>query len=329
MGKSFFIPIVILFLVSFCYADETREIEEKTFTLKSGSLISITADEGEILINSWNKDEVYLKMTKRAWARSRKEAQHFLENITVKLYESHNKLTIKEIDRDRGDFRFSDLFDRDFWEGGGYGTCVDFELKVPKEVDLKIACDEGNVNVKDIRGHIQVEVDEGDVDISKLFSDDIQIYVDEGDIYLSDIENTERGFVNIETDEGEIIIQRSNLGEVDIDSDEGDIKINTEKLYRSWISTDEGDIEVSFQPVGNTDYRFETDEGDIEISIPEDSNFDVRLQSSEGRIDTDFDLQVYKRDEGEFVDGVIGKRKGGNYLKAYTDEGYIVLLKKR
>ncbi|MFO7889685.1 MAG: DUF4097 family beta strand repeat-containing protein [bacterium] len=329
MGKRFFFHLIIFFLVSFCYADEITEIEEKTFPLKLGSLISITADEGEIFISSWDKDEVYLKMTKRAWARNRREAECFLKNITVKIYETYDKLTIKEVKRDRGGFRFSDLFDRDFWEGGGYGTCVDFELKVPEDIDLKIGCDEGDVEIRDVRGNLQVEVDEGDVNVSKIISDDIQIYVDEGDIYLSEIDNTEKGFLNIETDEGEIIVQGGSLGEVDIDSDEGDITINVKRLFRSWISTDEGDIEMSFQPVGNADYRFETDEGDIKITIPENSNINVRLQSSEGRIDTDFDLNVYDRSDGEVVDGVIGKGEKSNYLKAYTDEGYIILLKKR
>jgi hypothetical protein len=96
---------------------------------------------------------------------------------------------------------------------------------------------------------------------------------------------------------------------------------------RSWISTDEGDIEVSYYPQENGDYRFETDEGDIEITVPKNSDIDVRLQTSEGRIDTEFDLEVYDRDDGEAVDGIIGKNL--SYLKAYTDEGYIVLLKKK
>ncbi len=327
MVKQKFFIIIILFLFSLCQADEIKKIEERNFSLKPGSLISLTADEGDIIVSSWNKNEVYLKMTKRAWGRSRKETEYFLDNIIVKIQQTHGKLTIKEVKRDRRDFSFSDLFDGDFWERGGYGTCVDFELKVPEDINLKIGCDEGDVDIDGIKGDLSIEIDEGDIDISKIVSKDIQIYVDEGNVYLSEIDNSEKGFLNIKTDEGEIIIQGGNLGEVDIDSDEGDIVINTGYLSRSWIATDEGDIEVYFQPIQNADYRFETDEGDIEIAIPEDSNIDVRLQTSEGRIDTEFDLEVYDRDEGEAVDGVIGKNL--SYLKAYTDEGYIALLKKK
>ena len=327
MIKRIFSAMMVVFIFSFCRAEEIEKVEEKNFSLKPGSLISIAADEGDIMVSSWDKDNVFLKMTKRAWGRSRKEAEHFLENITVKIYQSDDKLTIKEVERDQRDFRFSDLFDHDFWESGGYGTSVDFELKVPENINVKLGCDEGDVEVTEIKGEINIEVDEGDITVSNVISEDIQIYVDEGDIYLTEIENSEKGFLNIETDEGDIVIRGGNLGEVDIDSDEGDILINTNTLVRSWISTDEGDIELWFLPLENGDYRLETDEGDIEITLPEDSDIDVRLQTSEGRIDTEFSLEVYDRDEGESVDGVIGKNL--SYLKAYTDEGHIVLLKKR
>jgi len=327
MIKKINVLIFIFFIFSFCQADEIQKVEEKNFTLRSGSLISLTADEGDIIVNSWDKDKVYLKMTKRAWGRSRKEAEHFLESIAIKIFQSQDRLTIKEVDRNHRNFRISDLFDGDFWESGGYGTCVDFELKVPEHIDLNINCDEGDVEVNTIKGDLTIEVDEGDVDITKVISEDIQIFIDEGDVYLSEIRNSENGFINIETDEGEVIIQGGSFREVDIDSDEGDIMINTGNIFRSWISTDEGDIEVSFQPMDNADYRFETDEGDIEIAIPEDSNIDVRLETEEGRINTDFDLPIRDRDDGEIADGVIGEKKC--YLKVYTDEGYIILLKKR
>jgi len=327
MVKKITLMIFILFIFSLSQADEIQNVEEKSFTLKPGSLISLTADEGEIVVDSWDKDEVYLKMTKRAWGRSRKEAEQFLKSITVKIFQSSDKLTIKEVERNHRNFRISDLFDGDFWESGGYGTCIDFELKVPENIDLKINCDEGDVEINSINGDVNIEVDEGDINITRVISEDIQIFVDEGDVYLSEINNSEDGFVNIETDEGEIIVHSGNFGEIDIDSDEGDIMINTTSLYRSWISTDEGDIEVSFHPIENADYRFETDEGDIEVTIPEDSDIDVRLETREGRINTDFDLQIYDRDEGEIADGVIGDKT--SYLKVYTDEGYIVLLKKR
>lgn len=326
MVKRILCLMAVFSIFTLCRAEEITQVEEKNFKLKPGSLIFVAADEGDILVSSWAKDNVYLKMTKRAWGRSRQEAEHLLENVTVQIYQNDNKLAIKEVERDRRDFRLSDLFDQDFWESGGYGASIDFELKVPYNINLKISGDEGDVEIREVKGEINIEVDEGDVTGSKILSEDVQIYVDEGDIYLSELVIGEKGLLNIETDEGDIVIRGGNLGEIDIESDEGDILIDTNSLAGSWVSSDEGDIEVSFQPLENGAYRFETDEGDIEIALPEDSNIDVQLQASEGRIDTDFGLEVYDRDEGEALDGVIGKNL--SYLKAYTDEGYIVLLKK-
>lgn len=317
---------IIMLPLFFCTAWEVRKIEEKSFNFESGGMISISADRGDVIVSSWKKEVVALKMIKTAWGRDKHEAELFLKNIDVKIHKTNNRLVIKEIDINKRNFNFFDLFDSDFWKSGGYGSRVDFELRVPESVNLKIECDEGDVNVTGISGGLSVELDEGDLDVSNIISEDIQIFIDEGDVFLSEIENSENGFVNIEADEGSIIINGNILGEADIDVDEGDIVIRNVSLSRCWLVSDEGNIELDFFPLEEGDYRLETDEGDIEINIPDDSNLGIRMQTNEGRIDTDFSLNKWDRDDGEVVDGIIGRKLA--YLKAFTDEGYISLRKK-
>ena len=319
-------------LLSLCSATvgwcvEVEKVEEKTFSLSSGGNIVVKANEGSILIKTWEKEKVLLKMTKRAWGRNRREAERLLEEIEVRIQTGRDRLVIKELDR-RGEdrFNFFDLFDGEFWREKGWRSGrVDFELTVPEKVRLDLESDEGDVEVTGTEGKLIIQVDEGEVEIEDVVSDHVEVNVDEGDISLYSINDRDQGLWKLETDEGDIFVEEGTVREVDLSSDEGEIVLKHVQTYRFWLTTDEGDIQVDFQPIKGGSYRMETDEGDLEIFVPEDADLRVKLRTYEGRIESDFDLSVRDRDDGEVMEGVIGRNNG--LLRAFTDEGDVILRK--
>jgi DUF4097 and DUF4098 domain-containing protein YvlB len=306
---------------------EVEKVEEKTFDFSSGGSISVMADDGSITIKTWNRESVHLRMTKRAWGRSRHEAERLLEDIDVRIQESRNRLVIKELDRDYDNhFNFFDIFDGDFWrEKGWRSVVVDFELTVPQKVELRLQTDEGDIEVSGTDGKLTVDVDEGEVDLEDVVSDYVQIGIDEGDISFHRVKDRGQGLWKIDADEGSIFIEEGSMKEVDVETDEGEIILRNVITPRFWLRTDEGDIEADFRPTEGGSYRMETDEGDLEIYIPEDTDLDVRLQTYEGRIDSDFDLYLRSHDDGESAEGMIGR--GNGRLKALADEGDIIFRK--
>jgi len=304
---------------------QVEKVEEKTFMLAFGGTIIVRGNEGSIIIKSWDREQVHLKMTKRAWGRNRREAERLLEEIEVRIQETRNRLNIKEMERYREDnFNFSDLFDGEFWrEKGRRSGSVDFELTVPREVQLRLRTDEGDIELSGTKGELTIDVDEGEVNVEDVVSDNVQINVDEGDIYLFKVDDGGDGLWKIDSDEGAIFIEDGRLKEIDASSDEGEIVLRAVHSYRFWLATDEGDIETDFYPEEGGSYRMETDEGDVDISIPENANLEVKLQTYEGRIDSDFDLPIRERGDGEVMVGVLGRREGT--LRAFTDEGDIIL----
>ena len=324
-----FIILSLAALCSLAWSANAKKVEEKTFRFTAGGDISIYGDEGSIIVTTWDKDEVYLKMTKRAWGRSQKEADELLAHIEVDIRESKGRLVIKELDfRNNTRFNFFDLFDGDFWrEKGWRSKQVEFELKVPVNVHLKLRSDEGDVEVTGTNGGLIIAVDEGNVSLETIVSQDLEIQVDEGNVKLIDIRSEDRGYWKMSTDEGAIRIEDGNVDEADIHSDEGNIYLKDITIERFWLSTDEGDIVADFIPKQGGQYRMETDEGDCEIRLSDDLGLHVRIQSDEGRIDTDFDLKCRRLDDGELCEGVIGTTEEGS-LRAYTDEGEIFLIKR-
>lgn len=320
--------LMIMGTAAVAWSTEVSRVEEKTFKMSADGSVAVIGDEGSIVVNSWDKEEVYLKMTKRAWGRNRREAERLLDLIEIRIQESRDRLIIKEVDRRHDShFNFFDLFDGDFWREKGWRSgVVDFELTVPRRVQLKLQCDEGDVDVTRTEGRLKIDVDEGNVDLEDVSSEHVNILVDEGDVTLSQIRDEGQGLWKVETDEGIIVVEDGDVDEVDVSTDEGEIILRYVKAYRFWLSTDEGDIEIDFQPMDQGNYRIETDEGDVEIFIPEETNLRVRLETGEGRIESDFDLSVRRREDGEVMEGQIGQNRG--MLKAYTDEGDILFRNK-
>ena len=311
-------------------ADSVKKEETKTFKMNKGGLIHLSANEGEVIIRGWDKDEVKLHMVKRAWGRGRREAEARLEEIEVAIRENSNRLMIREIvPEHQGSVNVFRLFDRDFWEEEGWHSqVVDFELWVPRQVNLRIKGDESDVDISEVEGKVTVDVDEGDVMLADVRSEEMQIRLDEGDVTLIDCESTDDGLLKVDSDEGRITLRNGRFHEVDLASDEGSLIVDAATIQRFWLSTDEGDVEAFFIPSKGGSYRIEADEGDIEIGLPEASKLQVRLIAEEGHVESAWNLRIRDLDDGESAEGRIN---GGNnaQLKAVSEEGDIFIRKSR
>ncbi len=312
-----------LFFCQSLLGGELKSEEEKTFKMKSGGSITIIGDEGSIRIHSWDKQEVYLKITKRVWDRNSRRAEEIMENLEVEIEHSDNRLYIREIDAHEN-FRFSNIFHSDKWRRHSEHQ-VDYDLRVPREINLKIENDEGNVEITEITGSLRLRLDEGDVFLNNLESSKIDVSLDEGDLVCKNARGASSTlFVNI--DEGSVRLSNCEFATIDLESDEGDFILNGLVIKDGDLQSDEGDIEANFSLLADGRCKMRTDEGDIFIRVPEDFNAQLRFQAREGRIRTDFPVSVRRwGDEGEKLDDVLGE--GLARLSAYTEEGNITLKK--
>jgi len=327
---SVFIFIIPIYIQAETGVDaEARQVEEKTIPFKMGGHIFLEGNEGRITIQAWDNEEVRLVMTKRAWGRTRSRAERNLERIEVRIEQRGDRIYIRDLTEDiiDEDINFFDLFKPSTWK---YRGCsVDFDLTVPRNVNFEISNDEGNIDISDVNGDIRLEIDEGDVEMFNVSSDDINVYVDEGDIYVTDFNiatDSLKGVVDLRSDEGKIKIKNCNARSVIIDSDEGDIILYNVTALRMNIYTDEGDIENELNVVLNGNYRIRTEEGDVFVLLSKNPDIQLDLETLEGNIRTDFDLYFDKDDDAERARGTIGK--GSAFMILKTAEGSITLEEK-
>jgi DUF4097 and DUF4098 domain-containing protein YvlB len=326
------ISILSLFLLlsSSSYADrEVKETEEETFEMEPGGTLKISANEGYIDIRSWDRSEVEIRMTKYARGKNKREAQRLLKDIEVEIERTGNRLIIRE--RDFGDESYSlfDLFDPDTWNRmSGRGTWIDFELKVPREIDLDIITDEGDIAVSNVEGDFEIDTDEGDIELYEIRSQTISVNSDEGDMLLEHIRSSSSSSSRlvVDTDEGDMELVDVEMDRVEIESDEGDVMAEMLRCGHLDFYSDEGNIDADLDILPDGDYRCQTDEGDIVLFLPDDASFSITARSHEGEIRSDFPLRVREIDGGERVDDVVGE--GGAHIYLFVDEGIIRLREK-
>lgn len=308
------------------FSEEVKKVEEKSFKMAPGGHISVEGDEGFIKISSWNKPEVNLVMTKRAWGRSREDAEKNLKKIEVRINEYDNRLDIKLVkERERKNYSFWDLFDPDTWGEHGRSPTVDFELTVPKQINLDLVNDEGDVTVKSIIGDVEIHVDEGDIDISDIEFNELNLAVDEGDIDGVDLNNPD-GRLGIEVDEGDVLFEDVTVRRLKVECDEGYITIKDLSCNSCNINTDEGDIELDISLDENDRYRVYADEGNVSFYLPDDPDVKLDLEAEDGSIRSDFEVRISKKDDRRICRDTIGA--GNALIEVYTDEGTIYLRRR-
>ncbi len=306
-------------------AGEMRDEEEFSFTMQPGGRVTLICDDGSVTVKAWDKNEVYLKVTKIVWEHDRSRAEELLRDLQVKTDHYDDDLYIKEIDLHHGNsFRLSDLFNSQTWRDHPRYR-IDFDLVVPREINLKIESDEGDVQIDHVSGRLDLEIDEGNLLLSDLENVDVRIRIDEGDTECRNIRG-ENSRMDLFVDEGLVRFDYCEFSTLEIESDEGGMILKQLRTRDCRITSDDGDIEVGLQILRDGRYRLSTDEGDITILLAENSNISLDLTSSDGRVRSDFPLTMEEWGSGgQRLRGKVGQETAR--LTATTDDGHIVLRK--
>lgn len=326
-------PSVIFLIFSFYQLvhatprEELTKTEERTFDFNAGGRIQVLGDAGFIRVESWDKNEVFLRYTKRVWDSSRRDAEQRMEDLQIEISDQPGQLSIRQVPGvEEHNFRFFDLFDPDRWSHSSHTSRIDFELKVPRQCQLFLESDEGDITVRQIDGEVSADSDEGNIDLENLAGGEVSAETDEGEINCRNFQLADYR-LQLSSDEGTVrasdIVARSVWAE----TDEGDIVLLRVNAGGGKLSSDEGDIDLEALRFDEGSWNISTDEGDVELIIPANADAEITLESDDGSIRSDFALQRLANDDNrERRSGRIGE--GRARLEIYTDEGDIGLRRR-
>jgi hypothetical protein len=320
--------ILLAFTICACVqAGEVQKTEEKTFPLQAGGEVVVQANGGDVTIRSWDKFEVLVRVTEKAWSRRRLEAEEILDKIRTEMSLEGDRLVIREPEEQEG--RNTSFFD--FLDGGWFGKergySLDYDLTVPRGGDIRVEADEGDISVSGTSGALVLITDEGDVKADDIDVRSLRVEADEGDVHIRGVRSKGKGEFVIEADEGDVEVIDGNIEELDAGTDEGRILLENVRAQKLNLTADEGDVRADFTPKADGSYTIDTDEGGVDLTVPADASLDVDLRTENGRTDSDFELNRRESDSGDRMSGRL--RNGGATLRVNAAEGDIVLRKRQ
>ncbi len=210
MKRKFTLTVLLLLIFSAAYvfAGETQQ-SVKTFKVLKGGLLKISLASGDIRINSWDKNEVSIRM----------DDMDDADSHSVKISQSGNNIVIES-------------------RGSGWHNSNDVSVAVPKEFNLALKTNQGNVDIRsDITGTVTVFSGGGDITVKNI-SGKTSLNSNGGDINTNDL----TGDADISTKGGDITT--GNIyGNGDLNTLGGSIV--TENVSKNLIaSTNGGEIQT-------------------------------------------------------------------------------------
>jgi DUF4097 and DUF4098 domain-containing protein YvlB len=152
--------LAILFFQQLLMASTVRETFQKNITFESGGFLSLTNTNGDIEIISWEKNEVEIIAYKKVRAEDRETAEKLMKKLVVEVQESSDEIIV-ETRYPRSSSSggiFSWLFGR-----GNASFSVEYEIKVPENIDLNIHTTNGGVKIEKITGRLRLESTNGKI----------------------------------------------------------------------------------------------------------------------------------------------------------------------
>ncbi len=160
-----FTILAILAFQQTLMASTVRETFQKNIRFESGGFLSVSNTNGDIEIISWDKNQVEIIAYKKVQAENRETAEKLMKKLEVKVHESGDEIIVETSypkSSSSGGF-FGWLFGK-----GGASFTVEYEIKVPENIDLNIHTTNGGVKIDNITGRLRLESTNGKIDAREI-----------------------------------------------------------------------------------------------------------------------------------------------------------------
>ncbi len=309
--KLLIIIILSLFALTFVLRAEENQIDKsESYKVKTGDNVSVNISSGDVLLKTWDKDEVLVQIVdyddevKGYKAEQRNNQLQITFNGSMNWAAENNFIiTVPsglfiDVKTGAGDLKIENRFsgsikmhtnagdvftenirgDIKLSSAGGDITCG----KV--EGNLYISTMGGEIQISDVTGNCSIETKGGDIR-TKNVSGKLNAVTYGGDLNIGIISDE----LSLTTYGGEIIVEATNknakvvsyagdilvfksIGKIEINASAGDVQLNNSEGSVD-IKSLSGDVFVSLIPKDHSNIK--SSFGDIEIRIPADSKVKI------------------------------------------------------
>jgi len=315
--------IFLVLLTTNAWADRVEKVIEESFALDSTGSFSLNNVAGDIMVYSWDKEEVKMVATKSISSWGIGDPEEFLDKIEIEIVSQPKTLKIHT--------RYPTFS----WIRN---TRVDYQLWIPEATSVRLESVSGTIQIGDhlnrvyaktvsgkiklenIRGNVEVKTTSGDVVIGNV-QGDLAWSSTSGDLDLANLV----GDLDLHTTSGEVSAQEIN-GNIKASSVSGDLAFRDSQGGLSYLHTVSGKIRAELKVIDKdvSSMSLSTVSGGITLYLPEDASFDLDISTVSGEINTGFKVLIDSVSKRK-LQGEVGA--GGITIELNTISGDISLRK--
>jgi hypothetical protein len=254
---------------------------DTTFSVSPELRLDVSNHAGEIVIRTWDRDEVRLRA-------SHSGSDRILIDHTTAGTRVRAESWQPWADRFNIEGRDVEIMPQFYVHADPpeLNSIVNYEITVPESLPLVLGGPYTQVVVENARGEVDVKVSEGDVTVSGGRGS-VSVSVAGGDVLVDE----GIGRIRVESLSGRITIQNSS-GDVSAETSEGEIKLTNIESPRVEASSVVGDISYEGEIQAHGWYAFRTHEGDVTVTIPSEVSARITVATFAGRFQTDFPVTL-------------------------------------
>ncbi|AFM04100.1 hypothetical protein Fleli_1692 [Bernardetia litoralis DSM 6794] len=334
---GFLIPLSEANATKYQPKEEKQKVVKATFKVNSDELLTISNKYGNINFTNHDKNEVSIHVTILAWARSDKEAQKILDRIEIDQDHDSESITFEtQIEESRGGYSSSN---REGFE-------INYEVKIPKKINLDIENKFGSVTLADLQGKLNLELQHGNFNAHNLSGMRHSINITFGNFSVDEISSADievaHGSINIDKSTTDLKIEskHSNIriddaNVLEIEAKHGNMRIGTVTKIRgdnafgrieirkvlkyAVLELRHGNCQIEQIVKGFDKIEVENAHGSIELRFDSDAKFQFEASTTHGSIRNSISNTTIQREEDEDYEQILeGKTNGGGNGKVYV-----------
>ena len=292
----FTISILGLLLFSQSLLAKEKKLYEKNFPVDSGETLILESQTGDVIIESWNQNEVSILVYGNSNAEEKLDFTFDKISSGVKIKAEKNSE----------------------WSSWNNSISLTYKIKIPTTFNTEIETAGGDIKLSNTKGDLVLKTSGGDITVNNS-SGDLVAKTSGGDVKIKSF----NGNTELKTSGGDISAKALS-GSVNASTSGGDIKLDVSS-GEIVAKTSGGDIRVNYTGE-NKGINLLTSGGDVSVKLPDNFQADATLKTSGGDAECNFSpVSAEKITKSKFI----GKlNKGGLELYCSTSGGDVTVSNK-
>jgi DUF4097 and DUF4098 domain-containing protein YvlB len=257
MNRHLLVFLAILLTATAAGAASLEAKFDRTFDVRAGTLFALNNTNGHITIRSWDQPRVQVHAVKHVQSRDWESAQKAMNDLKIEPSLTADALRINTNYPRHNDGFF------DWLAGMNVSMSVQYDVTVPRSMNLTIDNTNGGIDISDVRGSHQISNTNGHIELARC-AGDVDAETTNGAIRAELAEVNAGKSIRLETTNGRITVSlpKSIAARVNASTTNGSIKTD---LPVSTTEVKRNSLRGTINGGGSAELRLRTTNGSINI----------------------------------------------------------------